>query len=96
MYFVTTICFAPGHPHHEDARCFGYYITPLDAVRAVLNNACDIHECLYTHAVVEKIGPGIHPMSESEVWFEWRRDKERWDYSEKPEWSERVINWALG
>lgn len=96
MYFVTTICRKEGSRYFDASRCFGYCNTALDAIRAVLNNYADIHEELYTHAVIEKIGPGFHPMPEMEIWFKWDEDKEKWTLSSKPSWSEHIINWAIG
>ena len=100
MYFIT--CVKKCELNHlgwfdgGDIRCFGYEETLEAAERALNKNICDMHEYYYRYAVVEKIGPHIHPDVEEEYWFEWDNDKRGFFRIEKPEATYRSCNYALG
>jgi hypothetical protein len=96
MYFITAICNDSRSDYFRDTRCFGYYNTALEATTAVIENRGDLHECLYDYVVVEKIGEGIHAIPDTEFWFRWNEDMEAFNICEKPEWSNNIVNWAIG
>ena len=71
MYFIT--CFEKcgtnkGWLDIGASRTFGYYDNLNTCIQALNQNWCDMFEYLYEYAIVEKIGPGIHPECE-ERWF---------------------------
>lgn len=79
MYFIT--CFTKMEKDRKgwldlgSQRTFGYRETFESAKEALECNMCDMHEFLYNYAVVEKMGPYIHPDVEEIHYFEW--DSER-------------------
>lgn len=97
MFFITTI-FNPGEererPQKHAPRAFGYFEKEGKAREAVENNYGSIQECLYTHVVIERIDPGIHPVAVQVQWYEWKEDA--WKECIKPEWSYGISNYALG
>jgi hypothetical protein len=96
MYFITAIYRETTLGEYRESRCFGYYELALDAIRAVVGNRGDIQESLYNYAVIEKLGEGIHPSPDKEVWFEWDEDDNSWSPTDKPDWSKGITNWCLG
>ena len=100
MYFIT--CFSKCERNERGFFCggaqrtFGYMPTFEEAEKALNTNACDLFECLYEYAVVEKIGPYIHPDVEEEVWFQWDNDKRGFYRIEKPKASYGTCNFAIG
>ena len=101
MYFIT--CFEKCKTHHElgffdggDSRCFGYYEYLYDAVKALKENRCDMHEYIYWYAVIEKIGEGIHPTVEREYWFKYDKEQDGFFKIKKPKETRCVCNHALG
>lgn len=75
-------------------RTFGYYHDYADALAAVRENRCNMHECLYQYLVMECIGEGVHALREKEEWFKWSGKK--WKPCKKPEWAWGMVNWAVG
>ena len=59
-----------------------------------MENRGDMHECLYDYIVIEKVGEGIHPIPNQEIWFAWK--DEGWQQTDKPEWSKGYIGWSIG
>lgn len=107
MYFVTAIEIDEDgieNPFIHDSRCFGYYENKTNAIKAVVENCGDMHEGSFNFLVIEKIPEGIHPMPDlEELWFKWINDYSNegiydgyWIETGKPEWSEKIVNWALG
>ena len=99
MFFIT--CFSQmkrtrGSFDGGAVRTFGFYETLDDAERALNVNSCDLHECLYKYAVVEKMEPAIHPYVEQEVWFKWDEDRQGFFRISKPKETEHYCNFALG
>lgn len=96
MYFITAIAgndnSRPGF--RRPKRTFGYASELSIAQYYVNENVGSMHECLYDYIVIENIGPGIHPESKQEWWYEWNGG--RWMTCEKPDWSLGRVNWALG
>ena len=96
MYFITSI-YKPerfSENQLQSNRCFGYYDTEFKAKEAVHQNRGQMQECLYNFLVIERIGQGIHRMSEAIQWYEWRDDK--WTEISPPKFSVGVINYAIG
>ena len=100
MYFIT--CFSKcekderGFFRGGAQRTFGYMPSFEDAENALNSNACDMFEYLYEYAVVEKIGPYIHPDVEEEKWFKWDNEKKGFFQIEKPEATNGICNFAIG
>jgi len=74
-------------------RTFGFYKEHHDAVEAVIENRCNMHECLYNYLVLENFEEGIHPLATAEEWYRWDG---RWVPCSKPTDLEHLISWALG
>lgn len=96
IYTVTAITKEGGR-----SRCFGYYFGQQKAYEAALGNYGGMDECLYDYLVIEKIGPGIHAIVDSEqvFWFKWLHEKGFdgcWIACKKPQGErfERTIGWA--
>lgn len=100
MYFIT--CFEKCEKDKNGwfdggaARTFGYEEMFEDAKRALNTNTYDMHEYLYTYAVIEKIGPHIHPDVQMEQWFKWDEERDGFFEIEKPDAAYGVCNHALG
>jgi hypothetical protein len=81
-------------------RCWGWYPKKEDAFAAVKMNAGDMHECEYTHIVIEEVPAGVPPYSEAIQWFRYIKNKKytsgHWVKCKKPEWAGGVINYSLG
>lgn len=100
MWFITSILFRRDsieNPSwlYDSKRTFGFYVNCSDAMAAIKENRCNMHECLYNFLVLEEVAEGIHPIAETEVWFEWS-DTGGWIISKKPAEYDCVINWAIG
>lgn len=93
-FFITSLCYKNGR-ECPDRRTFGYYSTIEKSLEAVKMNRCNMHECLYNFLVIEEIKEGIHPMVDSEYWFEWK-DKGWEQLCSKPPQFNGTCNWALG
>ena len=77
-----------------DSRCFGFFSKLDDALQAVEENRCDMHECYYDYLVIEEFKSGIHPVGEEVQWFEWYENG--WQSCYKPEEISNVFNYAIG
>lgn len=93
-YFITSIV-NDSHCQGRNYRTFGYFKELKDALSAVRRNSCNMHECLYTHLIIEAIGEGIHPEVKEEIWFVWD-DEDGWKSCDKPDRFKCVVNWAIG
>jgi len=84
----------------HDTRCWGWYPKKEDAFAAVKMNAGDMHECSYTHVVIEEVPSGIIPMSKAIQWFRYKPNKVysegRWVRCKPPKFAECTINFSLG
>jgi len=82
----------------RDSRCVGYLNREEAAIKAVKENAGDIHEDgAYPLCVVETLGEGIYPYPISTHWFEWQQDKGGYqEIPEPPEDLARVIGFSIG
>lgn len=77
-------------------RCFGWKSTLQAAKKAVKENKCDLHECLYDYIVIEAMKEGIFPRCEREWWYKWDRDCDKFLPIEKPESLKSIVNFAIG
>ena len=100
MFFIT--CFQKiekderGRLRVGAERTFGFRETLALVEEALNNNICDMHEYLYNYAVVEEMGPYIHPDVEQEVWFQWDCERKGFFRIEKPPETYGVCNFAFG
>ena len=60
----------------DRCRCFGFFFTLEKAREAVRNNSGGMHECKYTHLVIEEQGENIHAHAEAIDWYKWTIDTE--------------------
>ena len=78
MYFITTFTDyeidSHGIPDTGATRTVGYYKSKQDAINTVIENCCDLHEYIYTYAVVEYIGEGIYNDAYERWFFKWNKD----------------------
>lgn len=101
-WFLTSIWFevVAIHPTRGEiktdrkTRTFGYYKGWDAAYKAVKENRCNMHECLYQYLVMEQIDEGIHALCQDEQWFKWTRNG--WKDCKKPKELQGFTNWALG
>lgn len=77
-------------------RVFGYYPTEAEAVNAIGRGIGSMHECLYTHLVVEEVPPGIHAMATVVGWWRWDESHRCWRPTDCPDWARGVCNHAMG
>lgn len=91
IYIVTAI-----EPDNYRSRAFGFFFTLNEAFDAVLQNHGNLHECLYDHVVIEKLGPGIHALCLREYWFRWNIKEKKWKTCDKPVFATGLINWGIG
>src|ERR1039458_6989062 len=102
IWFLTALWYeriAYNSEHKEfktkrEARTFGYYRGWTAALAAVRENRGNMHECLYSHIVMERIGEGVHAPTIDEQWFRWNGKK--WTRCRKPSALRGITNWALG
>lgn len=72
MYFITCMERKPTYSDDGgDYRTFGYYTTSWEAEQALYENRLNLHEHIYTYAVIEEIGQGIHPDAKAIAWFKY-------------------------
>lgn len=91
-------------PHISNRRTFGFFNTYNEALEAIKENRCDMHEYRYDFLVIEYMEPGIHPPVHREDWFKWdgnfRLPKNsghgKWMSTMKPVEYNGIVNWALG
>lgn len=103
MYFIT--CFQKdgtekidGLPNFGTMRTFGYLENYDEAEKALNENWCDMYECVYNYAVIEKIGPGkvkgLACKEEDRKWFQYDREKDGFFQIKKPLSYEITQNFA--
>ena len=75
-------------------RSFGFRYSFEEAEETLNKNVCDMHETIYHYAVVEELGPYIHPTPESEIWFKWYSKRKGFFRIEKPEATNGFCNFG--
>lgn len=89
----------PNYSKHQHARTFGFFFDEKQAKYHVKNNISDLHERLYTYAVVEGLLPGLYAglsTSNPMTWYHWEDHMNQWVETERPWWTERTINFSIG
>lgn len=100
MYFIT--CFSKyektelGWPDIGASRTVGYYLHKEWAIEDLHNNNCDIRECLYDYAVVEKIPIGLYPIAEETIYFKWDKDRQGFYEIDGTDMQDNCGNYAFG
>ena len=79
----------------ESTRVFGWFPSLSAAQASILRDEGGMHECLYTHLVVEEVSTGIHGEAVAKVWYRWA-GKRGWVSCKAPRWSKGVVNWSMG
>lgn len=85
----------------QHTRTVGFYHDINEAIMCVEENACDIYEGSYKHAVIEVSGPGLYSSGvfiDQEIWFEWQGDWESGGYVriDKPECVKNIVGFGIG
>lgn len=87
----------------QSTRTVGFFFNIEDAIKCVEENGNDIYEGSYKHVVIEAMTEGPHPIPQNlhgsdEIWFEWQGSWEMGGYEkiDKPECTEKIINWGIG
>lgn len=100
MYFITCVekleINERGWPENGSVRTFGFFEEKNKAFQAVKENWCDLHECLYTYAIVEYITEGIHSFCEERWFFEYNFETRGFDEIKEPEGYKTFTNFAIG
>lgn len=99
MYFIT--CFTKVNKDEYgldigSVRTFGYFEKYEDAHQALKTNCCDIFETIYHYAVVERIEPGIHSISDERWFYKYDKRKDGYVIIEEPVEFKHHLNIALG
>jgi hypothetical protein len=99
IYTVTALNTA------ADTRCWGWYPTKEEAVAAISGEGADLffESNTYTHAVIEKVPPGIMAgiLPEAEAWWFKAEEDPDGNYTitaldEAPEWAKGVLCFGMG
>ena len=83
-------------------RTFGFFHELKEARKAVRENRCDLHECLYNFLVIERYTEGIHSFGDIAEFYEWKDEKgDVWDgkwkkLSRRPKCFKNIFNIGLG
>jgi len=94
-YTITTI--EPGKNRIKHSRCVGFTTDKMRAVDIVSHNYGNINEeGYYKYAVVERIEPGLYPSVLEAIWFQWNKDKKRYDGCTVPKGLGHIVNFGIG
>lgn len=99
MYFITCFQKIDRGKYGLDigsSRVFGYYDDFNYADEALRHNCCDMHETIYHYAVVEKIDPGIHSITEKRWFYKYDKERDGFYPIKEPKEFEHYMNIALG
>ncbi len=77
-----------------DTHCMGWYNTYEEAKHVVENNSGDVHECYYSHAVIEKVPWGQFPLAEALDWYQWDNDEEVFLPCDRPDELEKTFGFC--
>jgi hypothetical protein len=97
-WFITSLVTTkiPLPKRITDKRCFGFYNTHTEAVKAVTENRGNIEEVRYDMVVVEYMEEGIHPEVLVEFWWKWDDTERCWSVTGRPIDFAGITNFALG
>jgi len=93
IYTVTTIrgYLAGG------SRAVGFYYIFADAEKALKENIMDLNECgYYPYAVIEPVTEGIYCYPRKEYWYQFNKEKNKYEACDKPDRFKQSIGWGLG
>ena len=97
MYFITCFDSTSEFGCPDDSRTFGFFSDTATCKTALNENWCDMRECCYDYAVVERIEEGIHPRAEEICWYKWNNELQGfYEITKRPKWAESWCNFALG
>lgn len=99
MYFITCFEKIGLNEYGLDIGCqrtFGYKETLEQAEEALSKNTLDMWETVYNYAIVEKMGPYIHPICEERYFYKYDREKNGFFRIEEPNEFKHYCNIALG
>lgn len=93
---IFTVCGLASFEPGDLKGTFGWYANLNSALDAVVNNKCDIHECVYQYMVIEEVKEGIFGMAIKEWWFKWNKNKRKFLSIQKPKETNRLVSWGIG
>lgn len=83
-----------------DKRTVGFYNSFKDAENAVVNNVCDICECLYRYALIEQTEEGMYPDTLTRWLYKYNKITEEYELlpkdAEEYKLIEHTCNFGLG
>lgn len=74
----------------------GFYYSYTNAIVALHTNSCDMHECCYNYAMVERVFPGLYTCIKpsDRTFFKWDEEKRGFfEIDEPEEWKGDVFTW---
>jgi hypothetical protein len=102
MYFITGLQKLEtnelGWLDTGDSRTFGYYSDLDIAKERVIENACDIHECVYDYVLIEDIREGLYQYCDKDHrWlYKFNEETEEYEVINEPECMQNVSGFAIG
>ena len=70
IFTVTTVHYL-GIGFGVSPRTVGWFPTLAEAEACVRENRGDLHETVYTYAVIEELEAGLYPIPIGQDWYEW-------------------------
>lgn len=100
MWFITVIQnLRPDKKYYclyDDTRTWGYCKDKNVAFEILHENRTDIWEGIYEYAVLEKMGEGICPAVQEEIWFKYDQKRKGYFEIETPDCVKHITNWGIG
>lgn len=92
LFFITTT-----EKNGKYPRTVGYFKTFEEAEHVILTNAGDIWEFCYDYAVIENIPEGLYQYDQNPTWYHWNEIENCYkEIIGRPEFSKRMVGWAIG
>jgi hypothetical protein len=100
MYFITGLQKLEtdnlGWLDYGDSRVFGYYSDLEIAKERVVQNACDIFECVYMYMLIEEIGEGLYSDCRNRWLYKFNLKTKEYKSIEEPECIKNTCNFSVG
>ena len=73
-----------GYPNFGSQNPCGWYMSKIDAFRAVEENMCDIWEHCYNYALIEETQEGLYPFVQNRWFFQFDKESKTYKQIEEP------------
>ena len=84
IYKILTFSISQGQV--QSWEMFGWYHHLGAAAIAVDNNACDMQDHAFNHALVSRSYEGAYGLNDEEIqWYKWNYTDKKWEMCERPE-----------